>query len=64
MSALTINISPQLQQNLNALISEGWFQSLDALVEEALRRYLETHSSELATQFIQEDVRWGLYGDD
>ena len=64
MSALTVEISPQIQQNLKILITEGWFQDLLSLVEEALRRYLESHSTELMAQFIKKDVQWGLYGDD
>ena len=27
-----------------------------------LRRYLESHSAELAEKFIREDVQWGLHG--
>jgi hypothetical protein len=29
---------------------------------EALRRYLESHSTRLAESFIREDVAWGLRG--
>jgi hypothetical protein len=31
---------------------------------EALRRYLDVHSEELAEEMIREDVEWGLRGDD
>ncbi|MCP4700998.1 MAG: CopG family transcriptional regulator [Gammaproteobacteria bacterium] len=57
MTTLTIEISPRLQQNMQNLIAEGWFKNPDALVEEALRRYLESHSAELASQFIKEELR-------
>ncbi len=64
MSTLTIDISPQLHNRLQQFVYSGWFKNLDGLVEEALRRYLESHSLELMAQFVQEDIEWGLYGDE
>lgn len=64
MYTLTIEISPQLHQSLLQFVSEGWFKTLDGLVEEALQRYLESHSLEMMTPFIQEDIKWGLSGND
>lgn len=64
MSTLTIDISPRLEENMLQFVSSGWFKDIDGLVEEALRRYLESHSIDLMEQFIQEDIQWGLYGDD
>jgi hypothetical protein len=37
---------------------------MNALLTEALRRYLESHSEALAETFVLEDVRWGLHGGD
>jgi len=34
----------------------------EELVAEALRRYLESHSTRLAESFLREDVAWGLRG--
>ena len=62
MSQIIAEISPQIQQNINHLVQEGWFKSVDSVVEDALRRYLESHSEELLEKFIKEDVEWGLYG--
>jgi Arc/MetJ-type ribon-helix-helix transcriptional regulator len=64
MSTLTIDISPRLEENMLQFVSSGWFKDIDGLVEEALRRYLESHSVDLMEQFIQEDIQWGLYGND
>jgi metal-responsive CopG/Arc/MetJ family transcriptional regulator len=44
------------------IIREGWATDLNALLAEALRRYLESHSMTLSEQFVREDIQWGLYG--
>jgi Arc/MetJ-type ribon-helix-helix transcriptional regulator len=46
------------------LVETGWFRSLDEIILDALRRFLETHRLELMEEFIQQDVEWGLHGDE
>lgn len=46
------------------LIDAGWFSSIDEIVLDALRRFLESHRDELMEDFIRQDVDWGLNGDD
>lgn len=60
----TINIPPRLASQTQIFLEEGWFSDLNSLVVEALRRYLETHSIELAERFIQQDIEWGLHGEE
>jgi Arc/MetJ-type ribon-helix-helix transcriptional regulator len=64
MSTLSIEISPLLEKNIQQLVFAGWFKDVDRLVEEAVHRYLDSHPIELMEQFIQDDIEWGLYGDD
>jgi len=59
-----IQLPPRLAEQVKLFVQDGWFPDLNALVVEALRRYLETHRSELAERFIREDVEWGLHGED
>ena len=47
-----------------AFVAEGCAADLDHVLAEALRRFLESHASELTDAFMKEDVRWGLHGDD
>lgn len=47
-----------------AFVAEGWASDLDELLVEALRRFLESHTSELTAVFMKQDVQWGLHGDD
>jgi Arc/MetJ-type ribon-helix-helix transcriptional regulator len=49
---------------MEVLVEKGWFRSLDELMLDALRRYVESHRAELMERFIREDVEWGLYGDE
>ena len=57
-------IPEQLLQQAQTLIRDGWVSDLDALVAEALRRYIESHQSQLTESFIRSDVEWGLHGHD
>ncbi|GAB4434759.1 MAG: hypothetical protein Fur0044_32110 [Anaerolineae bacterium] len=46
------------------LVEAGWFRSLDEVLLDALRRFLESHRVELMEEFIRQDVEWGLHGDE
>ena len=59
-------IKAELPQELvtqaRAFVEQGWAGDFNELLAEALRRYLESHSSRLAESFFREDVSWGLDG--
>lgn len=46
------------------LVQAGWFRSVDELIMDALRRFLESHRAELLEEFIRQDVEWGLTGNE
>ena len=54
----------RLIDEAKALVKEGWFEDLDSVLQEALRRYLDAHRSELLDRFVREDIAWGLDGKD
>lgn len=60
----TINLPARMAEQVETLIKAGWFSDINALVIEALRRYLESHRLELMEDFIWRDVEWGLHGND
>ena len=64
----TVRIEAELPAALvaqaRAFVAEGCAADLDALLAEALRRFLESHASELTDAFMKEDVQWGLHEDD
>jgi Arc/MetJ-type ribon-helix-helix transcriptional regulator len=50
---IEVKIPEQLLQQTQTLVKEGWISDLDVLVVEALRRYNESHQSQLTEAFIQ-----------
>ena len=52
----------ELVSQARSLVDRGWAGDFDELLADALRRYLESHSSQLTESFIREDVAWGLSG--
>ncbi len=64
----TTTVQTEIPRNLllqaQNLVQAGWFRSLDELILDALRRFLESHRLELMEDFIRQDVEWGLSGDD
>lgn len=45
-----------LLQQANALVSQGWASNVREVVNESLRRYLESHQDVLAERFVRDDV--------
>ena len=55
-----VSLATQAQK----LVEAGWFRNLDELLQDALRRFLESHREDLMEEFIRQDVEWGLSGDE
>jgi cellobiose-specific phosphotransferase system component IIA len=62
----TIQTEIPMELNTRALnfVQEGWANNMDDLIAEALRRFLESHSTQLTETLIMKDVQWGLHGSD
>jgi len=63
-NTLNTEIPNQLWQQAQVLVQQGWASNLQEVVNEALRRYLESHQDVLTESYIQDDVKWGLHGED
>jgi len=63
-TTIRADVPVRLLTEMQMLIEAGWFRDLDELMSDALRRFVESHRSELMERFILEDVEWGLYGDE
>ncbi len=63
-SSIQAEIPDQLRQQAQTLVEQGWANNVEEVVNEALRRYLESHQGVLTESFIQDDVEWGLHGND
>lgn len=54
----------RLAEAVEELVREGWYADSQAVVVDALRRFLASHRPELMERFVREDVEWGLRGRD
>ncbi len=63
-TTIRTKIPPRLFSQMRLLVEDGWFGSVDEIVVDAVRRFVETHHGELAERFLREDVEWGLHGGD
>jgi hypothetical protein len=57
-------IPDQLWQQAQNMLEQGWIDNMDALIAEAMRRYIESHQQTISERFIREDIDWGLHGKD
>jgi Arc/MetJ-type ribon-helix-helix transcriptional regulator len=62
MKTIHVKIPDELYRQMDKLVKEGWFRSQEDVIDEALRRFLESHRPELMEKYIREDVEWGLHG--
>ena len=61
-TTIQTELPDELVSQARSLVDRGWVRDFDELLADALRRYLESHSSELTESFIRQDVAWGLNG--
>ncbi len=57
-------IPDQLCQQEQNMVEQGWIENMDALIAEAMRRYIESHQQTISERLIREDIDWGLHGKD
>ena len=55
-------LPPALVAQARRYVDQGWAGDFNELLTEALRRYLDSHSLQLAEEFVRQDVAWGLSG--
>jgi hypothetical protein len=64
MKTVQTEVPEALYNKAATLVNEGWFRDEKDLFSEAIRRFLDTHQSELMQKFIRDDVEWGLHGNE
>ncbi|OEU50311.1 MAG: CopG family transcriptional regulator [Desulfobulbaceae bacterium S5133MH15] len=64
MRTIQTEVPEQLYKKAEALVKEGWFRDEKDIFSEAIRRFLDTHQSDLMEKFVRDDVEWGLHGND
>ncbi len=64
MPTVQTNVPDQLLQQAQLFVQKGWIPNIDALITDAMRRYLDSHRDLMTEQLIREDIDWGLDGQD
>lgn len=62
MELRTVVVQADLLAEVQRLVELGWADTVQDVVNEALRRYLESRSDALAEHFFREDMTRGLRG--
>ncbi len=57
------NLPPELTARARSFVDEGWASGFDELLADALRRFLESHASQVTENLVMDDVKWGLHGE-
>jgi metal-responsive CopG/Arc/MetJ family transcriptional regulator len=60
MPQMILDIPEKLDQRLDQIIKNGWAGSKQEILNEALKRYLDSHKDEIIEEQILSDVEWGL----
>lgn len=63
-TVIQAELPPELTVLAQSYVQEGWATDFNELLADALRRFLESHSSRVTEAFVIEDVQWGLHGND
>ena len=63
-TTIQAELPDELTARAQAFVKEGWASNFNELLAEALRRFLESHSTGLIESMVMADVEWGLHGDD
>lgn len=61
-TVIEAELPPELTAQAEAYVKDGWAGDFNELLADALRRFLESHSSRVTEAFVMEDVQWGLHG--
>ncbi len=63
-TTIRTQVPVRLMTLAESLVEDGWFEDINDLMVDALRRFLEAHRPELMESYLWEDVEWGLRGRD
>lgn len=60
MKSIQIELPDKLAQELNAMVTAGWFSNEEEVVRLALMEFVRRHHLELLERFQREDIAWAL----
>jgi metal-responsive CopG/Arc/MetJ family transcriptional regulator len=62
MKTIKINCPDDLAKELERLVAEGWEDSQEEAIVEAIRRYLRVRQPDTLEKHLKSDIAWGLHG--
>lgn len=63
MQTIPAKVTKRLVIELDELVKQGWYASRSEAIRDAIRELVKKMKLDRLEQAIQEDTRWGLYGD-
>ncbi|MFP4001899.1 MAG: ribbon-helix-helix domain-containing protein [Thermoplasmata archaeon] len=64
MKTLPAKVTPKLLEEIDDLVEEGWYSSRSEAVRDAIRQLVQRQKKERIEKAMEEDIEWGLYGED
>jgi hypothetical protein len=61
-ATIQTNIPVRSYNEMQILVKAGWVRDVNEVMLVALRRFLDSHRTELMERFFRKDVEWGLRG--
>ncbi len=64
MKTLPAKVTPKLLEEIDELVEDGWYSSRSEAVRDAIRQLVRKQKIERIEKNMEEDIEWGLYGED
>ncbi len=64
MKTLPAKVTQRLINELDEIVEEGWYSSRSEAVRDAIRQLVRRYHIEKIERDMEEDIEWGLYGED
>ena len=64
MITLPAKVTQRLINELDEIVEEGWYSSRSEAVRDAIRQLVRRYHIEKIERDMEEDIKWGLYGED
>lgn len=64
MKTIQMEVPEKIYEKAAGLVRDGWFRDENTIFTEAIRRFLDSHQTELMDKYVLNDLEWGLHGQD
>ena len=64
MKTLPAKVTSKLLEEIDELVEDGWYSSRSEAVRDAIRQLVRKQKIERIEKNMEEDIEWGLHGED